>query len=54
MVETIWDSIIEEDHQLELSSETKQFLEERLLDHNANREEGSSWDDVKERIKNQF
>jgi putative addiction module component (TIGR02574 family) len=54
MVETIWNSIIEEDHQLELSSETKQLLDERILDHDSNPEEGSSWDDVKARIINQL
>ncbi|ASB50176.1 addiction module protein [Alkalitalea saponilacus] len=54
MVEAIWDSIAESDEQVELSEETKQLLEERLEGHKNNPEEGSSWDEVKARIKSQF
>ena len=54
MVEAIWDSIDKKDEQLELSAETKQLLDERLEAHKSNPEEGSSWNDVKARIKRQF
>jgi putative addiction module component (TIGR02574 family) len=54
MVEAIWDSIAENDEQVKLSAETKQLLDERLEAHKSNPNEGSSWDEVKVRIKNQF
>jgi putative addiction module component (TIGR02574 family) len=54
MVEAIWDSIAENDEHVELSSETKHLIDERLDAHNNNPEEGSNWNDVKTRIKNQF
>lgn len=54
MVEAIWDSIAENDEQVELSAETKQLLDKRLEAHKNNPKEGSSWDEVKTRIKNQF
>ena len=54
MVEAIWDSIAENDEQVELSAEAKQLLDERLETHKNNPEEGSSWDEVKARIKSQF
>jgi putative addiction module component (TIGR02574 family) len=54
MVEAIWDSIIDSDAQVELSAETKELLDERLEAHKHNPNEGSSWDEVKVRIKKQF
>ncbi len=54
MVEAIWDSIAENDEQVELSAETKQILDERLEAHKNNPDEGSSWNEVKARIKSQF
>ncbi|MBN1768622.1 MAG: addiction module protein [Prolixibacteraceae bacterium] len=54
MVEAIWNSIVENDEQVELSAETKQLLDERLEAHKSNPKEGSSWDEVKARIKSQF
>jgi putative addiction module component (TIGR02574 family) len=54
MVEAIWDSIAENDEQVELSAETKQLLDERLESHKNAPNEGSSWDEVKARIKKQF
>lgn len=54
MVEAIWDSIAENDEQVELSAETKQLLDKRLEDHKNNPKEGSTWDEVKARIKSQF
>jgi putative addiction module component (TIGR02574 family) len=54
MVEAIWDSIAEDDDQVELSSHAKQLLDERLECHTKNRAEGSSWTEVKARIKEQL
>ncbi|NOQ27326.1 MAG: hypothetical protein GQ564_18345 [Bacteroidales bacterium] len=54
MVEAIWDSIAENEDKLELTSETKQLLDERLAAHENNPTEGSSWEDVKARIKSQI
>jgi putative addiction module component (TIGR02574 family) len=54
MVEAIWDSITEKDEQIELTSETKHLLDERLDSHKNSPNEGSSWNEVKARIKKQF
>ena len=54
MVEAIWDSIAEKDDQVELSSEVKQLLDDRLESQSRNRNEGSSWEEVKTRIKGQL
>ena len=54
MVEAIWDTISEDENQIELLSQTKKILDERLDAHLTNPREGSSWDDVKDRIINQF
>ncbi len=54
MVEAIWDSIENKDEQLELSADTINILEERLKAHENNPAEGSSWSDIKARIKTQL
>ena len=54
MVEAIWDSIPENDKKLGLSDETRQLLDDRLATHINNPNEGSSWEEVKSRIKTQF
>lgn len=54
MVEAIWNSIAVNQEQVPLSSATKQLLDNRLEAHQKNREEGSTWNDVKTRIKNQL
>ena len=54
MVEAIWDSIPENETELVLSDESRQILDDRLENHMINPTEGSSWDEVKSRIKNQF
>ena len=54
MVEAIWDSIVDNADQVELSSSTKQILDERLFAHQNDPHEGSSWEEVRLRIKNQF
>jgi putative addiction module component (TIGR02574 family) len=54
MVEAIWDSIAEKDENLELTDDIKELLDSRIEAHKNNPNDGSSWDDVKARIKNQF
>ena len=54
MVEAIWDSIEEKDELLEINEATKNLLDDRLLAHQNNPQEGSSWSDVKARIKKQL
>jgi putative addiction module component (TIGR02574 family) len=54
MVEAIWDSIEEKDELLEINEATKNLLDDRLLAHQNNPQEGSSWSDVKARIKKQM
>ncbi len=54
MVEAIWVSIAEKYEELELPSETKQLLDDRLEAHKNNPNEGSCWDEVKAKIKRQF
>ena len=54
IVEAIWDSISENEEKVALSEETRQLLNDRLIAHQNNPNEGSSWEDVKSRIKIQF
>jgi len=54
LVEAIWGSIAEEYEEMELSSEVKRLLDERLEAHKNNPNEGSGWDEVKAKIKRQF
>jgi putative addiction module component (TIGR02574 family) len=54
IVEAIWDSISENEQTVALSEESRQLLEDRLKAHQNNPNEGSSWEDVKSRIKIQF
>lgn len=54
MVEAIWNSIPENEETLGISDETKQLLDERLAAHENNPNEGSSWEEVKSRIRNQL
>lgn len=54
LVEAIWDSIEEKDDLLEINEATKNLLDDRLLAHQQNPHEGSSWTEVKARIKKQL
>lgn len=54
IVEAIWDSIKEDKEIVALSEETRQLLDDRLIAHQNNPNEGSSWEEVKSRIKIQF
>jgi len=54
IVEAIWDSISEKEGDIDLSQDTMTLLDERLTSHERNPDEGSSWDDVKNRLTNQL
>ena len=54
MVEAIWDSIVDKDEKIELSEDTKKLIDERIRSHRENPEDGSTWTDVKSRIKKQL
>lgn len=54
MVEAIWDSIEMEEEKVDLSPELIDLLDQRLDQHHNTKEEGSSWEDVKKRLKDQF
>lgn len=50
LVEAIWDSITSEKNSYKLSDEQIKILEEELTLFSKNPEEGSTWEEVKERI----
>ena len=55
LVEAIWDSIISEKdkkNNYSLSEEQILFLEEELASYAKNPDQGSSWNEIKNRIKN--
>lgn len=54
MVEAIWESIAEDEESLNLTPETKQLLDKRLEAHRKDPVEGSTWEEVKARIKKQL
>ena len=51
LVEEIWDSIAAEAEALEVPQSHKDELDIRLADHDANPDAGSSWEDVKSRLR---
>lgn len=51
LVEELWDSIADEDPALTLTDEQRGDLERRLAEADADPTGGSSWDDVRERIR---
>ncbi len=54
MVEAIWDSISEKESDTTLSQDTKDLLDDRLASHRKKPNEGSSWEDIKMRIRKQL
>lgn len=55
LVEAIWDSITKESgtkNNYQLSDEQVRFLEEEIAAYDKNPEEGSTWEEIKNRIKN--
>ncbi|MFH0999801.1 MAG: addiction module protein [Bacteroidota bacterium] len=54
LAESIWNSIAENEENMELTEETKQLLDQRLEAHIKNPNEGSDWSEVYTRLKNQL
>jgi putative addiction module component (TIGR02574 family) len=50
LVEQIWDSIVEDQEQFELSDAQKAELDRRLAAHEADPNRGAPWEVVKKRI----
>ncbi len=53
LVEEIWDSIAAEPEQIPLTEPQKQDLQRRLAAYEANPKAGSSWQEVKARLRGQ-
>ncbi|MBA3706906.1 MAG: addiction module protein [Bacteroidetes bacterium] len=55
LVEAIWDSIVKENDQkntYQLSDDQINFLEEEIAAYGKDPEQGSTWEEIKNRIKN--
>lgn len=51
LVEEIWDSIVAEQESVEVTPAQKDELDRRLAAYEANPTEGSSWEEVKSRLR---
>lgn len=51
LVEEIWESIVEGTDACELTDEQQQELDRRIAAHKDNPKAGSTWDEVKARIR---
>jgi len=54
LLEAIWDSIASEANSIELSDEHKRILDEELAAYEKDPNSGSSWEEVKNRIRTEF
>ncbi|MEH1897921.1 MAG: addiction module protein [Nostoc sp.] len=51
LAEDLWDSILEKQEELPLSSTQQQELDRRLENYKKNPTSGSSWEEVKKRLR---
>jgi putative addiction module component (TIGR02574 family) len=51
LVEELWDSIADEDSALQLTPEQREDLDRRLAEADADPTGGSSWEEVRKRIR---
>ena len=51
LVEDIWDSIVADPNSITITEAQKQELDRRLENYNNNPQSGSTWDEVKKRIR---
>ncbi|MDZ8136775.1 MAG: addiction module protein [Nostoc sp. DedQUE04] len=51
LAEDLWDSILEQQEELPLSSTQQQELDRRLENYKKNPTTGSSWEEVKKRLR---
>lgn len=54
IVEDIWDSIVYSNENLPVTDRQKEELDKRLVSYSKNPSEGSSWNEVKNRIQKQL
>jgi putative addiction module component (TIGR02574 family) len=50
LVEQIWDSIVEDERQFQLTDAQKSELDLRLAAHEASHNRGTSWEDVEKKL----
>lgn len=53
LVEDLWDTIAESPEMVETSEEQKQLLDKRLESFSKSPKSGSSWEEVKKRVRGQ-
>ena len=53
LVEEIWDSIADDGQEVELTDVQRQDLERRIANYEANPKSGTSWEEVKARLREQ-
>ena len=51
LLEDLWDSLADDDSALQLTAEQREDLDRRLREADADPEGGSSWEEVRERIR---
>ena len=51
IVEELWDSIAADADRLPLSAKQSEELDRRLTEHESNPGEGSTWDEVRDRLR---
>jgi putative addiction module component (TIGR02574 family) len=51
LIENIWDSITLSGNELSVNNKQKIELDKRLADYNKSPEDGSTWEEVKNRLK---
>jgi putative addiction module component (TIGR02574 family) len=52
LVEQIWDSIAEDQEQIELTDAQKAELDRRLAAHKMSPDSGATWEEVEKRLRN--
>jgi putative addiction module component (TIGR02574 family) len=53
IVQEIWDSILEDPEQIEISTVQREELERRWIDLQQNPDDGEDWDDVKKSLRDE-
>jgi len=53
IVQEIWDSILEQPEQVEITPAQREELERRWIDIQQNRDDGEDWEDVKKSLRDE-
>jgi len=51
MAEELWDSILDDQASIEVTDAQKQILEQRIKSYSSSPSEGSTWEEVNDRLK---